>query len=133
VALVPVGLFALTMLTSANGYVQTTTDAVMRGRVMALYMAIFMGGTPIGAPLVGWVANVAGPRWSLAVAAASGLLAAAIGLVWIIRARMLRLRVSRPPRGLPRFTLVSTAGPGAGGGTADGAGRDTSPDDAVGR
>src|SRR6478672_7559539 len=45
VALVPVGLFAITMMTSANGYVQTTTDPVMRGRVMALYMAIFMGGT----------------------------------------------------------------------------------------
>ena len=70
VALVPVGLFAITMMTSANGYVQTTTDPVMRGRVMALYMAIFMGGTPIGAPFVGWVANVAGPRWSLSVAAA---------------------------------------------------------------
>jgi MFS family permease len=136
-ALVPVGLFALTMLTSANGYVQATTDAVMRGRVMALYMAIFMGGTPIGAPLVGWVANVAGPRWAMSVAAGSGLVAAAIGLVWVIRARMLRLRVSRPPRGLPRFTVVSTAGlnpaGGTAGSTADGAARDTSPDDAVER
>ena len=136
-ALVPVGLFALTMLTSANGYVQATTDAVMRGRVMALYMAIFMGGTPIGAPLVGWVANVAGPRWAMSVAAGSGLVAAAIGLVWVIRARMLRLRVSRPPRGLPRFTVVSRAGAAPAGGTAgltaDGAARDTSPDDAVER
>jgi MFS family permease len=81
VALVPVGLFAITMMTSANGYVQTTTDPVMRGRVMALYMAIFMGGTPIGAPLVGWVANVAGARWSLGVAAASGIIAALISMV----------------------------------------------------
>lgn len=136
-ALVPVGLFALTMLTSANGYVQATTDAVMRGRVMALYMAIFMGGTPIGAPLVGWVANVAGPRWAMSVAAGSGLVAAAIGLVWVVRARMLRLRVSRPTRGLPRFRVVSTAGTDPAGGTAgltaDGAARDTSPDDAVER
>ena len=136
-ALVPVGLFALTMLTSANGYVQATTDAEMRGRVMALYMAIFMGGTPIGAPLVGWVANVAGPRWAMSVAAGSGLVAAAIGLVWVIRARMLRLRVSRTPRGLPRFTVVSRAGAAPAGGTAgltaDGAARDTSPDDAVER
>jgi len=60
-ALVPCGLFALTLITSANGYVQSTTEAVMRGRVMSLYMAIFMGGTPIGAPLVGLVANVGGP------------------------------------------------------------------------
>ncbi len=111
VALVPVGLFAITMMTSANGYVQTTTDPVMRGRVMALYMAIFMGGTPIGAPFVGWVANVAGPRWSLSVAAASGLIAALIGLVWIIRARQLRIRFDRRARGLRHFRVVS-AGPG---------------------
>ncbi|BAS13977.1 major facilitator superfamily protein [Arthrobacter sp. Hiyo8] len=65
-ALIPCGLFALTMITSANGYVQSTTEPVMRGRVMALYMAIFMGGTPIGAPFVGWVSNVAGPRWAVA-------------------------------------------------------------------
>ena len=102
-ALVPVGLFAITMMTSANGYVQTTTDPVMRGRVMALYMAIFMGGTPIGAPLVGWVANVAGPRWSMAVAAVSGLLAALIGMVWIIRARQLRLALQPPGPGAALF------------------------------
>ena len=97
------------------------------------YMAIFMGGTPIGAPLVGWVANVAGARWALAVAAASGLLAAAIGLVWIIRAKTLRVRVNRQPRGLPRVRLVSMAGADPRAGTADGAGRDASPDDAVER
>jgi len=113
VALVPVGLFAITMMTSANGYVQTTTDPVMRGRVMALYMAIFMGGTPIGAPFVGWVANTAGPRWSMGVAAVAGLLAALIGLLWIIRAQQLRLRFDRRARGLRFFRVVSTTG-GAG-------------------
>jgi MFS family permease len=104
-----VGLFAITMMTSANGYVQTTTDPVMRGRVMALYMAIFMGGTPIGAPLVGWVANVAGPRWAMGVAAASGLIAALIGLLWIIRAKQLRIRFDRRASGLRRFRLESGA------------------------
>ena len=111
IALVPVGLFAITMMTSANGYVQTTTDPVMRGRVMALYMAIFMGGTPIGAPLVGWVANVAGPRWSMAVAAGAGLLAALIGLVWIIRAKQLRLHFNRRARGLRYFRARSRRTP----------------------
>ena len=48
----------------------------MRGRVMALYIAIFMGGTPFGAPLLGWIADTAGPRWSLGVGAASGFVAA---------------------------------------------------------
>ena len=120
VALVPVGLFAITMMTSANGYVQTTTDPVMRGRVMALYMAIFMGGTPIGAPFVGWVANTAGPRWSMGVAAGAGLLAALIGLVWIIRAKQLRLHFNRRARGLRYFRLEA--------GTAAGARRDVQPD-----
>jgi MFS family permease len=134
VALVPVGFFAITMMTSANGYVQTTTDQVMRGRVMALYMAIFMGGTPIGAPLVGWVANIAGPRWSMSVAAASGLLAAVIGMVWIIRASKLRLAFNRRARGLRYFRVV----PGgsripAGERKEEGAVRDQNPDDAVER
>ena len=133
VALVPVGLFAITMMTSANGYVQTTTDPVMRGRVMALYMAIFMGGTPIGAPLVGWVANVAGARWSMGVAAASGLAAALIGLLWIIRAKQpadpLRPPCQRPAP-LPARTRQRRQRPGTLNtetATPNGAARDTEP------
>lgn len=106
-ALVPCGLFALTLITSANGYVQSTTEAVMRGRVMSLYMAIFMGGTPIGAPLVGWVANVGGPRWAVGVAALAGVSAAVVGLAWIIRAKQLRLRFDRRARGLRHFRVES--------------------------
>ncbi len=129
-ALVPVGFFAITMMTSANAYVQTTTDPAMRGRVMALYMAIFMGGTPIGAPLVGWVANVAGARWSMTVAAASGLIAALIGLLWIVRARRLRIRFDARARGRRRFRVESGTGAGAGR-YAKGAARAEGPDDAV--
>ncbi len=91
-ALVLVGVSSLTLMTSANAYVQTTTSPIMRGRVMALYMAIFAGGTPIGAPLIGVVVNAAGPRWALAVAGLSGLVAAGIALGWLIRARDLRIR-----------------------------------------
>jgi len=127
------------MMTSANGYVQTTTDPVMRGRVMALYMAIFMGGTPIGAPFVGWVANIAGPRWSLGVAAAAGVGAALIGMVWIVRAKQLRIAFNRRARGLRYFRVVVPGGGPAANPTAnpaektDGAGRDEYPGDAVGR
>ncbi|TFD86656.1 MFS transporter [Cryobacterium serini] len=64
----------------------------MRGRVMALYMAIFVGGTPLGAPLVGWVADTFGPRWALGLAVISGLLAAAV-LFWMVRYRRLRVQV----------------------------------------
>lgn len=107
--LVVVGLSSLTMMTSANAYVQTTTTPAMRGRVMALYMAIFAGGTPIGAPLVGWIANIAGPRWAVGVAAASGLAAAGVALGWMIVAGKLRLhrdpasrlRISASYRGAP--------------------------------
>jgi MFS family permease len=67
---------------------------------MALYMAIFAGGTPLGAPLVGWVADLYGPRWAIGVAAVSGLLAAAIVLFWMIRYQRLRVRIR--PRTSPR-------------------------------
>jgi MFS family permease len=90
--LVLVGLSGLTMMTSANGYVQTTTTPSMRGRVMALYLAIFLGGTPIGAPLIGWVADVAGPRWALALGATSGIIAAGVAAVFYLRTRRVRLR-----------------------------------------
>lgn len=59
------GFTALTLITTANALVQMSTDAVVRGRVMALYLAIFMGGTPVGAPLLGWVAERYGARWTL--------------------------------------------------------------------
>ena len=95
IALVPVGFSAITLMTTANGVVQTRTSPAMRGRVMALYLAIFVGGTPIGAPIVGWVANSFGPRWALGVGAASGFIAAAIGLAYLVRTRGLRLRFDR--------------------------------------
>ncbi|MFN8193296.1 MAG: MFS transporter [Nocardioidaceae bacterium] len=59
------GLTALTMITSANTFMQLNTTPGMRGRVMALYMMIFMGGTPVGAPVVGWVGETMGARWTL--------------------------------------------------------------------
>ncbi|MDQ3422855.1 MAG: MFS transporter [Actinomycetota bacterium] len=59
------GLLALTMITAANATVQLSVSPAFRGRVMALYMMIFMGGTPIGAPLVGWVGETFGAPWML--------------------------------------------------------------------
>jgi MFS family permease len=98
VALVLVGFAGLTAMTTANGYVQSTTAPAMRGRVMALYLAIFVGGTPVGAPFVGWVADTFGPRWSLAAGAASGLIAAGVALVFWIRTRQVRVAWSRARR-----------------------------------
>ena len=59
------GLTALTFITSANTYMQLHTDAGVRGRVMALYLMIFMGGTPVGAPIIGWIGQEYGARWTL--------------------------------------------------------------------
>ena len=93
-ALLVVGLAAQTMMTTANGAVQLSTPAPLRGRVMAIFMAIFMGGTPIGAPVVGWIANEFGPRWALGVGAASGILAALVGLFWLVKFHNLRVHLS---------------------------------------
>jgi MFS family permease len=102
IALVLVGWSAQTFNTTANSSVQLLTSPVMRGRVMAIYMAIAMGCTPLGAPLVGWVADVFGPRWSLAVGASSGFLAALLGVAYLVRHRGLRLRMVG---GTPRITM----------------------------
>lgn len=61
------GLSALTMVTSANAMIQMTSSATMRGRVSALYLMIFLGGTPFGAPLIGWIGETYGARWTLLV------------------------------------------------------------------
>jgi len=103
VSLILVGFTAITLMTTANGVVQTTTSPIMRGRVMALYLAIFVGGTPLGAPIVGLVANEFGPRWALGVAAISGFVAAIVGIVWMMVAKDLRVRfVRRRFRVVPR-------------------------------
>ncbi len=60
-----IGIASLTMITSANATFQMSVAPEMRGRVMALYMMIFMGGTPIGSPIVGWVGETFGARWTL--------------------------------------------------------------------
>lgn len=84
ITLMLTGFAVVTMLTTANGYVQTTTDPGLRGRVLALYMAILMGGTPVGAPIVGWVAAELGPRAAILLGAAAGFVAFAIGATWLI-------------------------------------------------
>jgi MFS family permease len=89
--LIVVGWSAQTFNTTANSTVQLWTEPRMRGRVMAIYMAIAMGCTPLGAPLVGWVADRFGPRWSLVVGATAGFLAALVGVRYLVRYRNLRI------------------------------------------
>jgi MFS family permease len=77
--LVIIGAAALTFLNTSNSLMQLSTEPAMRGRVMALRLAVVLGSTPIGAPIVGWITDTAGPRWALAVGAAAGLSAAFVG------------------------------------------------------
>lgn len=86
-----VGLAALTFMTASNSMMQLTTERAMRGRVLALRIAVVMGGTPIGAPLVGWVVDRFGARWALGVGALAGLAAAAVGVAYLVRHRHLHL------------------------------------------
>jgi len=79
-----IGFSTVTTLTTANGYVQTTTEPALRGRVLALYMAILMGGTPFGAPIVGWVADAFGPRAAILLGAAAALIAFGVGGGWLL-------------------------------------------------
>ena len=95
VTLMVTGFSVVTTLTTANGYVQTTTDPVLRGRVLALYMAILMGGTPIGAPIVGWVASTYGPRVAILVGAAGAFVAFAIGATWMLASGRVRRHETR--------------------------------------
>jgi MFS family permease len=88
-----IGISAQTFNTTVNSSLQLSTTPMMRGRVMAIYMAIALGATPLGAPLVGWVADQFGPRWSLGVGAASGFGAALVGLYYLRKYRHLQIGI----------------------------------------
>ncbi|MFF3986339.1 MFS transporter [Streptomyces sp. NPDC001797] len=90
--MVPIGMFGMTVNVTANTTVQMGTDPAMRGRVMALYMMVFMGGSPIGAPIAGWITDTYGVRAGLAVGGAIAA-AAAIG-IGLVLARVGNLRLS---------------------------------------
>ncbi|HVV52672.1 MAG TPA: MFS transporter, partial [Polyangia bacterium] len=90
-ALVLIGVSAQTFTTTSNSVLQLSSDPTMRGRVVALFLAVLMGSTPIGAPVVGRVADAFGPRWGLAVGAAACLLAAVVGLRYVLANGHLRI------------------------------------------
>jgi MFS family permease len=80
-----IGLTVLTTVTTANALIQLTSAPVMRGRVAALYLMVFLGSTPVGAPFIGWVAELYGPRIALVVSgvlAGTGITACAL---WFLR------------------------------------------------
>ncbi|MQY38062.1 hypothetical protein SRB17_60700 [Streptomyces sp. RB17] len=103
--MVPIGVFGLTVNVTANTAVQMATDPAMRGRVMSLFMMVFMGGTPLGAPVVGWITDTYGARVGFALGGVvSAAAAAGIGLV-LARIGGLRLAVGWH-HGHPRVRFV---------------------------
>ncbi|WP_079084092.1 MFS transporter [Streptomyces longwoodensis] len=90
----PIGMFGMTINVNANTAIQLGTDPAMRGRVMSLYMMVFLGGTPVGAPIAGWITDAYGVRAGLAVGGAiSAAAAVTVGLV-LARVGGLRLAVA---------------------------------------
>jgi MFS family permease len=104
VLLIPVGLSALTVLTTANSMVQLSVDPAVRGRVMALYMAVFMGGTPLGSPLIGWIGSAWGPRWTILVGSVMTGAAVIAAMLYLVRSENIRVRYERLER--PRLSIT---------------------------
>lgn len=101
--LIPVGVAALTFMNACNTTVQLSTEPAMRGRVLAVYMAVLQGGTPIGAPLIGWIATEFGARWSLGIGAVVAVVAAL--LAWILMNRRNNVTMRDQFGGLRPLTL----------------------------
>ncbi len=92
VLLVPTGLALISFSTLANSSIQLTTPAEMRGRVMGIYMLVFLGGAPLGAPLTGWVAEQFGTRIAMLAGAVISIGATAVVAVLIARQRGVPVR-----------------------------------------
>jgi MFS family permease len=84
-ALIPLGAASVTFSAGVNSTLQLAAGPGLRGRIMALYSVVFIGSTPIGAPLVGWLAEAAGPRAGLTLGGAAALAAAAGGALAFAR------------------------------------------------
>ena len=99
VGLVPMGAFSMAFIATANSTLQLTSRHEMRGRVMALYALVFLGSTPIGGPLIGWISQQWGPRSGLFIGGALSLVAAAAAAVSLRRDRVRAARdvVELPP------------------------------------
>ena len=93
--MVPIGLCAITVMVTANSLVQISTDAQVRGRVMALWGALLLGGTPIVSPIVGWIGDALGARAAVLVSVISTALVAAWAISKVMLNDHIRIRLDR--------------------------------------
>jgi MFS family permease len=101
VLLVPVGFLLMTLNTAVSAYAQTHVDEAVRGRVMAFYTVISMGGTPIGGPIIGWISQHAGARLGLVCGAAIAALGALCVGLWLTRVSHRTAADPREPAPVP--------------------------------
>jgi MFS family permease len=85
VMLLPAGFTLMTLNTAVSAFVQSEVSDAMRGRVMAVYTVVSMGGAPLGGPLIGWISQHAGVRWGLASGGAAAVVAAVTVALWLSR------------------------------------------------
>lgn len=107
VALPLVGMGALTLINATQSFLQLNSAPELRGRVMGIYTLLFLGGTPLGSPLVGWVAETFGPRWSIALGGIVSALAALVVAVLHVRRAGLEVRAHARPR--PHFHIAEVS------------------------
>jgi MFS family permease len=99
VLLVPTGAAALVFSVANNSFIQLGVDPQMRGRVMALYFMCFMGGTPVGAPVIGWISEHLGPPWGLILGGGVCVIAGLAAAAFLARGRRVRVEAGlTPPR-----------------------------------
>ncbi|MEU1724644.1 MFS transporter [Actinomadura sp. ATCC 39365] len=91
--LVPTGIALITINTAANASVQIATSPEMRGRVMGIYMLVFTGGAPVGAPLIGWLSELGGPRTGVLL---SGVLVLVGTGLAVLVTKLIGNRMARP-------------------------------------
>lgn len=106
--LLPTGFSAIYFAQAANQRVQLGCDARIRGRVMALYVLVFLGTTPLGALAVGWWAEHFSPESAIWLGGVASLAAGVAALGWQLRRRGEQLRIQLRP--VPRLAIVATAG-----------------------
>jgi MFS family permease len=105
VAVLPfLGISAMTVLNTANATVQLAVTPTMRGRVMALYMTVLMGGNTVGSPVIGWIGQSFGPRWTLIFGGGLWTLGAIVSGLVGARRRGLSIRPRLLPR--PRLDII---------------------------
>jgi MFS family permease len=103
IALIPVGMCTQTLLNAANATLQVGVEPRLRGRLISLYLAVLMGGTPFGSPLIGWIGQNLGPRWTILVGSLISLATAGSAAVFVLWRRRLAVRADgrRQRRGWP--------------------------------